>query len=109
MIEQHGSQQEEGGGQGGGDDVFETGRETGRSLVQGQQAIGRQRRDLDEDEQVEQVAGHHHAADAHDQDQVDRHGGRPALEILQQVPDTEGRRQIDRQYDKGLEQAESAD
>ena len=38
-----------------------------------EQAIGRDRHDLEENEEIEEIAGHHHALDAHHDHQIKQH------------------------------------
>ena len=52
---------------------LKVGRQRRGRVAQAEQAIGGDRDDLQENEEIEQVTGHHHALDAHDDQQVKQH------------------------------------
>ena len=72
VVEQHRAKQEERRSQHRGHDIFEgSGQRRGRP-AKAEEAVSGDRYDLEEDELIEQVAGHHHAIDAHGQDKIEQ-------------------------------------
>ena len=107
LVEQHRAQQEQGGGDDRRHHVFERGLDACPRCDQPQKPIGADRHDLEEDEEVEEVAGEDHAVDPHhqDQEQQQRH-----VVVTQPVPERRGQRQrhqVDRNGESALRQAEA--
>src|SRR5262249_61893786 len=71
-IKQHGSNQKECRCQHRGHEKFECRRECCRRIAQSEKAIGGNRDNLQEDKEIEEIAGHHHALDAHDEQQEEQ-------------------------------------
>ena len=105
VIDKDGAEQEECRCHRGRDDVLEARGQYTAAAFNADQCIGRDRGDLDEDEQVEQVAGHDHAVDAHHQEQVEQQRGGMLPQRRQPVQGAQQRGGVDREHEAALVQA----
>ena len=107
IIEQHRAEQEERRSQHRGHDVLEGGGQRRGRPVEAEQAVGGDRDDLEEDELIEQVAGHHHAVDAHDQDKIKQQRGIASAQAGPELPCAEQRSDIDAEGEEPFPRTET--
>ena len=75
--------------------------------VEAEQAVGGDRDDFEEHKQIEQVAGHHHAVDAHDQDEIEQQRRIAVAQAVPQMPGAQQRDDIDAEGEEPFPRAEA--
>ena len=72
-VEQHRAEQEKRRRYNGGHEIFKRCRQGRRRVLQAEQPVSGNRDNLEKHEEIEKIARHYHALDAHHHDQVDQH------------------------------------
>ena len=109
IIEQTRAEQEEGRRDDRRHDELERRRQRGRCPLEPEKAIGRNGDDLQEDEEIEEIPGHHHAVDAHGEDQIEQQRRVVAAQPIPKMQRAQDGQDIDADGDKSFGRGQSAD